>query len=232
MLLKYLEEEAGGDGNGIGGFVDGKASIAKDIKHTTNAFAFKMLETKWDSGVLFHTRRASVGIVNDDNCHPFVWNNAITIHNGHIEGAGLLKLIMLENIEKYGKDGWTFENLTNSTDSNILSYFIQKHGFEIVPLLNPGTVLTMYPDRVEVYVGSYGLQDIRMGTKMLYASSFPPEEVGMKVDEWEIFEPGSRLTIMPDGSYKMHRGTVYDGKQLYLERKKIMEANKDIREVA
>jgi len=222
-LLKHLEKEAGGDGNGIGGFLNGEAGTYKNITHPVAFFASKMFETKWDNGVLFHTRRASVGQVNDDNCHPFIWNNEITIHNGHIEGSGLLKLMMLENIDKYAKDGWTFERLSDSTDSEIMAYFIYKYGFDIVPLLNPGTVMTMYPDRVEIYVG-YCLEAVSIDGVWIYASSFPPE-IGMSARTWLVFSRGARGTIKPNGSCTTTAGGCYDGKKIYIENQKNVKFN-------
>jgi len=224
LILSHLEKEAGGDGNGLGGFVNGVASMIKDVTRITDSFALDMLRSEWDTGVLFHTRRASVGQVNNDNCHPFVWNNSITIHNGHIDGSGLMKLMMLENIEKYANDGWTFERLSNVTDSEIMAYFIAKHGFNIVPLLNPGTVMTMYFDRVEIFVG-YCLQAINVEGKWLYASSFPPV-IAMKAKVWAIFEKGSRGIIYPDGSCVLTIGQCYDGKEIYLEEQKLLKEKK------
>ncbi len=221
IILKHLEEEAGGDGNGIGGFIEGKASLAKDTINSTSVFAQAMIDENWDTGVLYHTRRASVGEVNNNNCHPFVWDNSITIHNGHVDGSGLMKLMMLENIEKYAADGWTMDRLSHATDSEIMAYFIKKHGFEIVPLLNPGTVLTMYPDRVEVFVG-YCLQAINVGGIWIYASTFPAE-IGMKAKKWAVFLRGSRATILPDSTCKFIIGECADGKVLWREEQKRMK---------
>lgn len=221
-ILEYLEKEAGGDGNGIGGFINKKPFVEKDIKNTTDSFAQEMIDHSWDNGVLFHTRRASVGSVNDNNCHPFICNNTITVHNGHIEGSGLMKLMMLENIDKYAKDGWSFERLSNSTDSEIMSYFINKYGFDIVPLLNPGTVMTMYPDRVEIYVG-YCLEAINTDGVWVYASSFSPA-MGMASKHWFSFYKGSGGKITPDGSCILTSGGCYDAKKEYIEQQKMLKS--------
>lgn len=212
-LFKELDKSAGGDGLGIGGLVNEKPFIHKSITVKIEELVEEIKRTSWDNGFFFHTRRASVGKISDENCHPFTHKNAITVHNGHIDGAGVLKLMMLENIERYSPDGWTEESIYDSTDSNILSYFIAKRGFNIVPAMQCGTVMTMYPKKVHIYNG-WSLEAIAWGNIAIFASEIPPS-LGLKSDCWKVFSKGSELTINPDGSYYLGSGYDVDGKELY-----------------
>lgn len=216
-LFTDLETSNGGDGNGIGGFSDGKSLIIKSAKAEVKNFAGLALSQSWDNGFLFHTRKASVGMVNDINCHPFSWGNTVTIHNGHLEGYGILKLMMYENIEKYTVDGWTKEKIESTPDSDILSYFITKHGFQIVPMMDCGTVMTMYPDRTEMYNG-YVLQAIFVEGSWIFASEFS-DTMGMKADQWIVFSQGSRIKVFPN-TFELITGLYVDGKELCLKKNK------------
>ncbi len=217
-LFGDLEKSAGGDGNGIGGFVDDKPFICKSAKAPVEDFAGVQIDRNWKNGFLFHTRRASVGVVNNLNCHPFMWDNTITIHNGHVDGFGVLKLMMLENLDKYAADGWTVERVTKTTDSDILAYFIWKRGFDIVPMMDCGTVITMYSDRVRMYVG-YCLEAIQVGNEWIYASEFT-DEMGLAADQWLIFGKASDLTVYPDGRCIINSGYYVDGVEIWKERQK------------
>jgi len=213
-LFLTLEKSMGGDGNGIGGFIDGKPVVEKEIKKTADTF---VSNKAWDHGYLFHTRRASVGSIDNDNCHPFIWDNTITMHNGHIDGAGVLKLMMLENIEKYAVDGWTQETLTASTDSNIMAYFIWKKGFDIVSLLSCGTVVTMYPDKTLLHAGN-DLEAIDVNGSWIFASEFS-DAMGMAAQQWLIFAKDAEVTVMKDGKCVITKGYCVDGKKLCEERR-------------
>lgn len=216
-LFKSLEKSAGGDGNGIGGFVDGEPFISKSIVRPVEEFAADLVNMKWDNGFLFHTRRASIGSIDDMNCHPYIWGNTITIHNGHIDGAGVLKLMMLENFDKY-KEDWTVEKLSKTTDSDILSYFIWKRGFSIVPTMGCGTVITMYPNEIRMYVG-HCLEAIQVGEDWIYASEFP-NKIGLASIQWLVFGNDTDITIRSDGTPILNGGYYVDGKELWKEKQK------------
>jgi len=212
----------GGDGNGIGGFIGGHPLVSKSTKATADKFVSDM---QWDNNrYIFHTRRASVGSIDDDNCHPFIWGNTITMHNGHIDGAGVLKLMMLENLDQYEDDGWTLEKLSNSTDSNIMAYFIWKRGFEIVSLLSCGTVVTMYPHQTLLHAGN-ALEAIRVNGEWIFASEFP-DTMGMASDQWLVFEKGTEITVKNTDEYIITKGCCFDGKKIYLLKKESERKNK------
>ncbi len=228
-LFKDLEKSAGGDGNGIGGFLDNKPFICKSAKAPAIDFAGTPINYGWKNGFLFHTRRASVGSINNTNCHPFIWGDTITIHNGHIDGFGVLKLMMVENIDKYSVDGWTIEKIISTTDSDILAYFIWKRGFDIVSMMDAGTVITMYSDRVKMFVG-YCLEAIQVGKNWIYASEFS-DEMGLSADQWLIFGKSTELTVYPDGQCVIDKGYYVDGVELWKERQKKKKKGKGKYEV-
>jgi predicted glutamine amidotransferase len=83
-LFNYLERQLGGHGNGIC-FIynDGSYFIRKGVELTNEEIAeevlMKIKHIKW---IIYHTRLASVGNVNDRNCHPFNNNGRVMAMNG------------------------------------------------------------------------------------------------------------------------------------------------------
>lgn len=83
-LFNYLERQLGGHGNGIC-FIynDGSYYIKKGVNLTNAEIAEEVLtkikHLKW---IIYHTRLASVGSINDRNCHPFENNGRVMAMNG------------------------------------------------------------------------------------------------------------------------------------------------------
>ena len=83
-LFDYLERQLGGHGNGIC-FIynDGSFFIRKGVELTNAEIAeevlMKIKHIKW---IIYHTRLASVGSINDRNCHPFNNNGRVMAMNG------------------------------------------------------------------------------------------------------------------------------------------------------
>lgn len=83
-LFNYLERRLGGHGNGIC-FIynDGSYFVKKGVKLTNEEIAeevlMKIKHIKW---IIYHTRLASVGSINDRNCHPFNNNGRVLAMNG------------------------------------------------------------------------------------------------------------------------------------------------------
>lgn len=83
-LFNYLERQLGGHGNGIC-FIynDGSYFIRKGVGLTNEEIAEEVLmkipHIKW---IIYHTRLASVGSINDRNCHPFNNNGRVLAMNG------------------------------------------------------------------------------------------------------------------------------------------------------
>jgi predicted glutamine amidotransferase len=83
-LFDHLERQLGGHGNGIC-FIynDGSYFIRKGVELTNKDIAEEVLmkidHIKW---IIYHTRLASVGGINDRNCHPFNNNGRVMAMNG------------------------------------------------------------------------------------------------------------------------------------------------------
>lgn len=83
-LFNYLERQLGGHGNGIC-FIynDGSYFIRKGVELSNKDIAEEVLmkinHLKW---IIYHTRLASVGSINDRNCHPFNNNGRVMAMNG------------------------------------------------------------------------------------------------------------------------------------------------------
>lgn len=83
-LLNHLETSLGGHGNGYCIiFNDNKTRINKGIRLTNKQITADILKNynniKW---VIYHTRLASMGSINNNNCHPFKDHNNILAMNG------------------------------------------------------------------------------------------------------------------------------------------------------
>ena len=83
-LFDYLERQLGGHGNGICFiYKDGSYDIKKGVNLSNAEIAeevmAKIKHIKW---IIYHTRLASVGNINDRNCHPFENNGRVVAMNG------------------------------------------------------------------------------------------------------------------------------------------------------
>ena len=83
-LFNYLEEQLGGHGNGICFIYNDKSYyINKGVELTNEEIAeevlFKIDHIKW---IIYHTRLASIGVINDRNCHPFSNKGRVLAMNG------------------------------------------------------------------------------------------------------------------------------------------------------
>lgn len=83
-LFNHLERQLGGHGNGICIiYNDGNYSIRKGVSLSNKDIAERVLaeikDVKW---IIYHTRLASVGSINDRNCHPFNNNGRVMAMNG------------------------------------------------------------------------------------------------------------------------------------------------------
>lgn len=83
-LFNYLERRLGGHGNGVCiVYDDGSYHIRKGVCLTNAEIVeevFKKIEhIKW---IIYHTRLASVGSINNRNCHPFEDNGRVIAMNG------------------------------------------------------------------------------------------------------------------------------------------------------
>lgn len=83
-LFDHLERQLGGHGNGVC-FIynDGSYYIKKGVELSNAEIAeevlMKIKHLKW---IIYHTRLASVGNINDRNCHPFNNKGRVMAMNG------------------------------------------------------------------------------------------------------------------------------------------------------
>ena len=83
-VFNYLEKRLGGHGNGIC-FIynDGSYEINKGVNLSNKEIVEDIMERinyiKW---IIYHTRLASVGSINDGNCHPFTDKGRVMAMNG------------------------------------------------------------------------------------------------------------------------------------------------------
>lgn len=147
-LFNYLERQLGGHGNGIC-FIynDGTYYIKKGVNLTNKEIAERILEDinciKW---IIYHTRLASVGSINDRNCHPFEHKGRVVAMNGTERNYKIVNktLTDTENILL------TTKNILNGTKdyhSVFLGYengrvFANKNygSLEYIPCVNGGKV--------------------------------------------------------------------------------------------
>lgn len=83
-LFNYLEKQLGGHGNGVCLiYNDGSYYIDKGVNLTNADIAYEILASidslKW---IIYHTRLASIGSINDENCHPFDNKGRVMAMNG------------------------------------------------------------------------------------------------------------------------------------------------------
>lgn len=83
-LFNHLERQLGGHGNGVCLiYNDGTYDISKGVNLTNEEIVdeilMKIKDIKW---VIYHTRLASVGNINDRNCHPFEDDGRVLAMNG------------------------------------------------------------------------------------------------------------------------------------------------------
>ena len=81
-LLRHLEKEFGGHGNGYALIRNRKViEVKKGVKVTVESCAEALLTRSYDYAI-FHTRIASIGDITDGNCHPFVRGDSVLAMNG------------------------------------------------------------------------------------------------------------------------------------------------------
>ena len=86
---------ANGDGFGLGWYapsISASPALFTSVFPAWNDRNLLRLATKIKSSVFFaHTRRATVGSVSQVNCHPFVHEQWMMMHNGHVSNFKCIK---------------------------------------------------------------------------------------------------------------------------------------------
>ena len=116
--LEQLVVSNGGDGNGASVmFKYGRKETVKGLTLQPAQITEWFLDAYLAGAqyFLFHTRRASVGAVSTENCHPFKVGHAVLAHNGHDE----------DMIEAAKVLGYTQEGMT---DSHAGAFLVAKKG--------------------------------------------------------------------------------------------------------
>lgn len=83
-LFNYLEKQLGGHGNGVCLiYNDGTYYIKKGVMLSNKEIVSRvMADVKCIKWIIYHTRLASVGSINNRNCHPFEDNGRVMAMNG------------------------------------------------------------------------------------------------------------------------------------------------------
>ena len=139
-FFNYLERQLGGHGNGVC-FIynDGSYYIEKGVKLSNREIAddilSKIKNLKW---VIYHTRLASVGGINDRNCHPFEHNGKVLAMNGTERNYTIVdgKLTDTENILL------SSENIAEDTE-NYWSVFLGYENGKVFANKNYGSLKYM-----------------------------------------------------------------------------------------
>lgn len=183
-VLKYLERTHGGDGNGFGGFIRGEPFFKKGVDLDMKDIAQFIKATTWDHGVIAHTRKASMGSVCDENCHPFLYDNVLLAHNGHwATGAkNIIKMMATLGQDVTGVSG---ERLIDMTDSEVIAYLVSKNG-ETITELAQGVIMTMTADHVRVHNHAGDFRGVNFSNTgvWLFMSTIPVSIEG------DVFEMG------------------------------------------
>lgn len=175
-MFDYLERRLGGHGNGIClVYNDGSYEINKGVMLTNAEIAkdilTKISRIKW---IIYHTRLASVGSINNRNCHPFEDNGRVMAMNGTERNYTIVDECMTdtENILL------STENITNDT-RNYHSVFLGYENGKVFANKNLGSL---------EYIAC------KNGGK-IFASCFPSEvyETDVVYEAPEYFVEGVRI---------------------------------------
>ena len=136
-LFDYLEQQLGGHGNGYC-FVrdDGTYYINKGVTLSNETIVEEILKDfdniRW---VIYHTRLASIGVVNNRNCHPFEHKGKVIAMNGTERNYPIInaKLTDTENILLAS------ENILNDT-RNYHSVFLGYENGRVFANKNSGSL--------------------------------------------------------------------------------------------
>ena len=120
FLLEYLERNLGGHGNGLVLIKNHKiVFFKKGVSYTVTEIYDELIKNDYDYA-LFHTRLASIGEINDNNCHPFVNSNTALAMNGTI-----VKFFSLASKKRISDTEFLFDKIKNTTLVEMLKELIR-----------------------------------------------------------------------------------------------------------
>lgn len=158
VLFDCLENSFGGHGNGYAIFYDNKKiKVKKNVILTNNEIATDILKNLDNiEYVIYHTRLASVGNVNNVNCHPFKIGYNVLAMNGTESWAKPF-------IAKNETDTETILKIATELDKNLI---------EVCSKL--GSVFVgAYAGKVFATHGRGDLELLQSGKGLIFASEFP-----------------------------------------------------------
>lgn len=196
-LLTELIKANGGEGNGLGYFTpDGFPVLHKGVALTAKDICSLLPK---DTYGLFHTRKASVGNISDDNCQPILIDrDTFLVHNGTWSDHKLARMAML--LQKQ-IDVAEFQNLS---DTVILSKIIQVVGLSFLDLVDSGVFILFRKGAIRVYLHTGNFNAMRYHGWWFYATDFPSELYKTRTVTLN-FTNGSVFDISPQG-FKLLKG--------------------------
>lgn len=189
ILLSHLERECGGHGNGVSLHRDGAIVEArKGVSLRTSKIAEVLLRSSKTYDVaIFHTRIASVNVVSDSNCHPFIHGNDALAMNGTLsefrevaQALGVTDTEVAFNLVH----GLSLEK-TIAVLSVLRAVFVGVAGGKPYALRNGGALQEWRPKTLPIQSGDF-----------LFASSFPKGTRSvLDLPERFVFADGKRSEV-------------------------------------
>lgn len=192
VLRSWAEREFQNDGVGVGYIEDGNLTIEKSQYSATKV-------TFGDDGfksdiILGHVRRATRGIINEHNSHPFLNEDGsmMLTHNGTINEADKIRRHLI-------KQGHTFES---DTDSEIILHAIEQWGVNKVmnQLKSMGAygkanwIMVHESGRVTAYSDGHLYYTVN-NKSIIIATNYTP----FRRNGWKLLSQGTMLKISKAG---------------------------------
>lgn len=161
-FFSYLEMMNGGHGNGISFLLNNNRIITRKGLDWDEVKICKLInkyihDIEW---VLFHTRISSVGVVNDENCHPYKEGKYILAMNGTVSGFSDLGAAL------------------GITDTHLIAKTFGKLDLSPRHLKELGAVFMGYYDKTPFVTVNNEYKDLEIineGNALVFASEFPKE---------------------------------------------------------
>ncbi len=230
-LLDLLERVNGGHGNGIGAWLlNGGLLLRKGVRVRNDELVELMSRRAGDvrSVFLWHSRLASAGEVNDENCHPFAAPEnspfLILAHNGHWthahRAASELDIPVTRDRRCVGKHCYEVTGFDGKPDSWVMAQWlarkVREEGSRVAALkalydtLRYDAVIVQFDDGDTYLVATKKVEAAKIGDWWLIASSniedvFNDATVYAVSGIWRIANRGA--DIIPIHDTEMTKGS-------------------------
>lgn len=215
-LLSYLASIQGKDGVGVGGWTaKGEGRLVKGVENKPEASIKKLIELgATQKGVLFHCRAMTSGGRVDKLCQPFVFQNFMTVHNGHWSDwkDALWGLIAVGAIKP--------EN-GPINDSACAAALVGQTGHDGIDWIDSGVFITWSKNEkwpiVHVNRGDFAYSSLpaKVGGGIVYASSFsykwPNKVMEFPNQSMAVLTPSGPLMLTDSPPYSKKGWTTSDG---------------------